>query len=246
MKQQLQRLALLGLSLLAIPALATAPVYARQGSDDSTSTSNTTSTEVENETEDETEHLTNAEVKNRVEAYKKQAEQRIKELEAKKEAAKKKSEEERKKSCESRLANLNARVTKKSADAEKHMGVFTKIYTRVTDFYTTKNLKVTNYAELTAKVDVAQTNAEKAIQTLKSTTIPADCSDVNAVTTQIATYQSALKDAREALKVYRTSIKDLIVAVKSSIEDDTTSTSSDDAANNSSTSNNSSATGSGN
>lgn len=243
MKLMVQRLAVIAISAFAIPVLIVAPAYARQGSDDdsvSTSTTSTVSTnsEGEDDSEVEVEHITQTEVKNRVEAFRLKAQEQVKMLEAKKEDAKKRTEEERTKSCEARSAELTKKLNKKVADATKHKAVFDKIYTRVTDFYKTKNLNVAGYDAMVTKVDSAQAAADASIATLKGFDTTVDCTQVDSVATKVAAFQAGLKDTRDALKAYRTAIKDLIVAVKGNIPAENTSTTT--------TTNNSSTTSTGN
>jgi chromosome segregation ATPase len=138
-----------------------------------------------------------------------------------------KSQAQRAKSCEARKTNLAKRMTRAEAQAKKHKAVFDKIYTRVKDFYTTKQLNVANYADLTAKVDTASAAAQTNIDALASLDVNVDCTS-QTVSASVSAFQAAVKSTRDSLKAYRTSITDLITAVKGA------STSTDDSSTNSS------------
>ncbi|HSX31675.1 MAG TPA: hypothetical protein VLF43_00285 [Candidatus Saccharimonadales bacterium] len=118
--------------------------------------------------------------------------------------------------CEKREAKINTIMAKRVTQAEKHMAVFDKIATRVKTFYTDKSLTVATYDELVADIDAAKVKAEATLAELKDTeTFKCDAEDPKAIATDFKTYH---KQLREDLKAYRTAIKDLIVAVKSSQE----------------------------
>jgi hypothetical protein len=232
MKQKLHRVILLALSVVAVPLIATAPVYARNGTDDPATTgtnSNTGSTSSPSAPTTKPvavpevhKSLSTTEIKSRIDSLNENAKTEVKALEAKKDDTKKHTEQERQKSCEARSADLTKKLNKKVADATKHKAVFDKIFTRIKDFHDTKNLDTTNYATLVANVDTAQASADAAIATLKGFDTTFDCTQVDAAASKVAAFREALKTTRDSLKAYQTSIKNLIVAVKASIPPATT------------------------
>lgn len=230
MKNKLKQFSLLALSVLAVPALVSAPVFAVSGSDDPAPTPTATSTpkppvtpkptvSPTPTTKKDLHKLTESEVNERVNTFNTKAQATVKALEAKKAAAKARTTEERKTSCEARSTELANRLKKKVADAEKHQAVFDKIYDRVKAFHDSKNLSVTDYDALIAKADAAKVTASDSIASLKKLNITVDCSDPTAVATQVAAFKEALGQTRDSLKAYRTSIKNITVAIKASLPD---------------------------
>lgn len=114
--------------------------------------------------------------------------------------------------CERRKDSIEQRIDKILARAERQIAVFDKIADRTKQFADDKNRKPANYAELVAAVDAAETAAVNGLAELKGQeTI--DCSvdpkgDVGA-------FKSSLKSEIALLKTYKTSVKNLIVGVKS-------------------------------
>lgn len=126
---------------------------------------------------------------------------------------KEQTQEHRQQACEARKSNLQRRMTNAVAAANRHKEVFDKIYTRVKDFYTNKNLNVTNYADLTAAVDKAQTDAQSSIDALSALDVNVDCTS-QTVAGSVATFQTAVKSTRDSLKAYRSALVDLIKSLK--------------------------------
>lgn len=211
-------LSLSALMLFSGAALAL-PVSARDGQAslknvaeaDSTSTTGTeTQTEIDNHAKD------------LAEQFKAQAKAAVAD---KKAQVKLRTQEERQKSCTARKSSLTKRMSKAVTQANKHKEVFDKIYTRVKDFYTTKQLNVTDYAALTAKVDTAQANAATSINTLQTLDVSVDCSS-STVADGVSAFQAAVGNTRDSLKAYRAALTDLIKALKGA------STASDNSASN--------------
>jgi hypothetical protein len=190
-------------ALLVVSGLAmAAPVSARDGTGDTTSTTTSSNDPVETTPTGDSNTLT--------EQFKEQARQKI---EAEKHDAKQHTEAEREKSCTARQNSLNKRMSHAVEQAKKHKAVFDKIYTRVKDFHDTKKLDVPNYAALTAAVDTAGSNAQTSIDALQSLDISVDCTS-QTVANSVSAFQQAVKATRDSLKTYRSAITDLIKAVK--------------------------------
>lgn len=134
--------------------------------------------------------------------------------EQRKDSQSKRLEATKLKVCEQRKAKITAILNRSVTRAERQIELFTTISTRVKDFYAAKNLTVANYDELVAAVDAAKADAEANLATLKSlATFDCDAEDPKG---NAEAFKLALESIRQDLKDYRTSVKNLIVAVKSS------------------------------
>lgn len=134
-------------------------------------------------------------------------------LQEKRKDVKAHTEAEREKSCNARKASLEKRMANAVTQAERHKKTIDEIYTKVKNFYTTKNLSVANYSTLTANVDTAQANAQASIDALKGLDVNVDCTS-QTVADSVSTFQQAVSSTRDSLKSYRTSLVALITAIK--------------------------------
>jgi nickel-dependent lactate racemase len=134
-------------------------------------------------------------------------------LEDKKTEVKQHTQEQRQKACEARKTNLSKRMSNALKHAKKHQQTFDKIYARVKDFVDSKGLTVENYDSLTSAVDTAKSDSTASISALESLDVDVDCTSQN-VATSVSNFQQAVKSTRDSLKTYRSSITDLIKAVK--------------------------------
>ena len=168
------------------------------------------------ETETETEHSTSTSNSTRHEA---EVEKRRSELELKVKEVKAENkvrlDDTRKKVCETRTEKINSIVQKRSEQATKHLEVFKKISDRVQSFVTTKNLTVENYDALVATIAEKEAAAQAAIDVNKATTF--ECASASSDNPSHLP-RTTIEAVRNALKEYRTSIKNLIVNVKASAE----------------------------
>lgn len=114
--------------------------------------------------------------------------------------------------CEQREAKINAIMDRRTAQAQKHLEVFNKIYARTTAFYESKGNVAANYDSLIALVDAANVKAEASIAALKATP-DFSCDDQSPKEVTDA-YKTAYKAMREDVKAFKAALKDLIVAVK--------------------------------
>ncbi|HSX05543.1 MAG TPA: hypothetical protein VLF69_03700 [Candidatus Saccharimonadales bacterium] len=219
MKQMAKQLIYSVASLLMVLGLAVVPVSAEHGSDDSntstattpietddSSASNTSSnTTTETETESTTEDSGHQSGKLRSEAAKLLSQER--------QNAKEHSQADRQKACTQRQNNINRRTAQFAANAARHLEVFNKIFTKVQAFHDSKGLQVSDYDALVAAATAKQTAAQTAVDALKALNVQIDCTQPDPAST-VATIKSAVTDARTALQAYRTSLKDLVVALK--------------------------------
>ena len=228
--QRMKSLALVLVTLFGVFALAAAPVAADSGSGDtsgsdstsqSSDTSSTDSTSSDTQTT-ETESTTETQdVKDAVERFRQDAKDELKQMREQEHSSL--TEHGRQLACEKRQASINNRISNYADAAQRHLGVFTDIFTKVKSFYATKNLSVSNYDTLVAAVTAKQTAAQTAVDALKALDVKIDCTQTDPAQT-LAAVKSAVSDARTALQAYRTSIKDLIVAISSALDQQTQST----------------------
>lgn len=124
--------------------------------------------------------------------------------------------------CNDRKANIDNRVTRISERVTKHLALFDNIAQRAQTFYVNKGNALENYDALVADMEAKKAAAKTAAATLESQRGSFDCEGDNPKAA-IAAYKDTLKDTIEVLKEYRTSIKNLIVGIKSVNATDTAS-----------------------
>jgi hypothetical protein len=109
------------------------------------------------------------------------------------------------------ITNLLSRLSDRG---QKQFTLFTTIATRTENFYNNKGKTLSNYdallADLGAKRDVAQT----AVDNLKASSLNFNCG-ANDPKGVASSFKDSLKNEISALKDYKTSVKNLIVGVKS-------------------------------
>lgn len=115
--------------------------------------------------------------------------------------------------CQKRQERINSIVSKSVEQSTKHLATFQKIEERVTQFYIDKSLTVTNFDELVATVDEKEAAAIASIDISAETTFDCETTDGSNPGSIV---RDLVRSQHQALKEYRTAIKDLIVAVKSS------------------------------
>lgn len=208
-----------------------APASARDGTSgtsirdvtEATSTSadtSTTGTQTETEVETHANDLT--------EQFKTQARA---DIAAQKTHVKERTQEQRQKSCEARKTNLTTRMNNAVTHAQNHKAVFDKIYAKAKAFHDTKNLTTANYATLVANADQAQAAAAASITALQGLDVSVDCTS-QTVADSVSAFQKAVKDTRDSLKAYRTSITELLKSLKASSDTTSDSTGTDNTSTN--------------
>lgn len=132
-----------------------------------------------------------------------------------KKIAETKLSENRERVCEQKQARLQAKLDKIATQGTKQLEVFDKISQKVQAFKTAKNLTVTNYETLTGEVSTARTAAVEAVAAA-SKAPDVNCADPSSVKTGVETYKKAVEKRVKALKVYKTAVRNSLIAVKSS------------------------------
>lgn len=128
------------------------------------------------------------------------------------------------KSCQKRekaLTNIMARISDRG---QKQLTLFGTIASRVEAFYTSKGKTLSNYDALVNDVNAKAAAAQTAVSTTSSNSSGFSC-DGTDPKGFVSVFQSSLKSEISALQAYRTSVKNLIVGVKS-VQGTVTSTSS--------------------
>jgi iron-sulfur cluster repair protein YtfE (RIC family) len=118
------------------------------------------------------------------------------------------------KACQNREKAINNIMARIADRGQKQLDLFSKIADRTEKFYTDKGKTLSNYDALVADVAAKKASAQTKVDTIKSTstTFACDGTDPKGV---LQSFKDALKSEISALKDYRTSIKNLIVGVKS-------------------------------
>lgn len=116
-------------------------------------------------------------------------------------------------SCDARKTALTNRMSNAVEASQRHKAVFDSLYTKIKTFYTSKNLNVASYADLSSKVDTARTDAATEITALQSLDITVDCTQADSLAGKVSAFQAALSATRDSLKAYRTALVNLITAI---------------------------------
>jgi len=119
--------------------------------------------------------------------------------------------------CEKVEAKIKKRSVKMVTKAESMVTRFDKIASRVKDYYTNKLLPkdgtIDNYGALVADVAAHEAAVNDAVATAKTDTSSFDC-DANDPKGRLHNFKADMNAVKAALKDYRTSIVDLLVAVR--------------------------------
>lgn len=229
---------------LIIPALAmlivtglTVPVLAHEGADDSRAHS-----EVETENELETRHDDtlddNSSVQieagddsaTRLERQAERIKERRAELEAKlaerKAERKERLEGRRLAMCENREERINQLLDRSVDNGKRHLTVIQKIEEGIKKFYDDKSLNASGYDAAVAATDEKEADAIASLDVLAD--VQFDCANVDGQKPG-ATLASVVHQRHDALKAYRTAVKDLLLVVKKSLHDTAGTSSGDDA-----------------
>jgi hypothetical protein len=122
--------------------------------------------------------------------------------------------------CEKRSKNITNIMSRISDRGQKQLDLFTAIATKTEAFYVSKGNTLTNYQALVDAVNAKQTAAKTTVDTIKADSANFSCSGSDSQGS-IATFKTALKSEIQALKDYKTAVKNLIVGVKSVQSDNT-------------------------
>ena len=127
--------------------------------------------------------------------------------------------------CEKRQKTVTNIMSRIADRGQKHIALFGTIATRTETFYADKGETLSNYDALVADVNAKAAAAQTTVDTIKSdsTGFSCDGSDPHGF---VNSFKDSLKSEISALQDYRTSVKNLIVGVKS-VQGTTASTTND-------------------
>ncbi len=235
MKQNKFSFAVFLAALSAVVVLAAAPAYARQGSDDSTSDDSVTSSqqsdsETENdsssdnatETETETEHGTEVEneVEHNVAMFKQHGREKLALRRADKEHH---TVAQRQKTCENIQKAVNNKLSAFNNNADKYLSRLDDVFTKLQDYQTANNVSADNYESLLTTAKDNQTTAAAAVTALSQVADSLDCTESDPAA-MLATAKESASGTRDALKAYRTALKNIVVALAQAQGEDVTTT----------------------
>lgn len=130
------------------------------------------------------------------------------------EAAKTRLADAKLKACQNRQESITSIMGRIGDRGQKQIDLFSTIAERTQTFYTEKGKTLANYDELVSNVEAKKAAAQTTVDTVKSTSTEFDCTGENPRGVA-STFKESLKAQITALKDYKTSVKDLIVGVKS-------------------------------
>lgn len=233
MKTKLNNVALLLIAVLFVAVLAGHPVLARgensgSGSSGSSSSSDDDSNDHD---EDEDEHGDEVEDEDHDDDSSKDVSRKLRqfrvngaaELSNMRKKHGKHTHAQRMKICENREKTINNKVGAFGNHAVKYLERLDTIFTKVQNYQLEKQLPVSNYDELLQTTNAKQSDAATAVAALKLVAVNIDCSAEDPAA-GLSTVKQAAHDARDALKAYRSALKDMVKAL---IQASSTTTSDD-------------------
>ena len=143
------------------------------------------------------------------------------------ETAKQHREDNKATACERKEAAMKRKMQNLAKRGENQIAVFDKIAERTRTFYGEKGRTIANYDELSKAVDTAKANAETAVATTVSSGENFTC-NAQDPKASVTTFKENLKAQHDALKAYKTAVKNLMVGVKSAQGQASRSQTSDD------------------
>lgn len=116
--------------------------------------------------------------------------------------------------CQSRETAIKTRSSSLTRMANTMLEKFDSIAARVKEYYVKSGKTVANYDTLVATVATKRAAVLTALSAASTEVSAFDCT-TNEAKNHMMKYQSEMKSVKQALNEYRTSIKNLIVAVRS-------------------------------
>lgn len=129
----------------------------------------------------------------------------------------------KKKICEKRLSTIQKIMTNAHERGARQLDVFSKISDRTQVFYIEKQYSVATYDDLVAAVNDKKQAATVAVAMSNETIDQFTCDGDDPLSIKDL-FKAQIQDQNAALKAYKTAVKDLIVAIKSSKSQATTET----------------------
>ncbi len=116
--------------------------------------------------------------------------------------------------CQLREKNIDNIMSRMGDRGVKQLDVFTKIADRTEAFYVKSGKVLSNYDALVADVTAKKADAQAAVTAAQSTTVTFKC-DGTDPKGAVSSFKTSLEAQNQALKAYKTAVKNLIVGVKS-------------------------------
>ncbi len=125
--------------------------------------------------------------------------------------------------CDKRQSAITDKMSRIAERGQKQLDLFSSIATRVETFYANKGVTLTNYDALVAAVDAQKVVSQAAVDAVKADKADFKCDGTDPAGAATS-FKADLKSEITALKDYRTSVKNLIVGVKSVVTPETSKT----------------------
>jgi hypothetical protein len=222
--KKISKLSMLFTALFTL-TFAMVPVYALGAADDGAAAAVGSSAQTEDsvtETQSDTSTVTKKEqARQRAEAKREEA--NAKRLAAQEQAKSGRSEAQKLAQCKRKEKTINQIMVRIADRGQKQMDLFSTIATRVEDFYTKSGRTADNYDALVAAVNSSKADAQTTVTDIKTTSVSFKC-DGSESNSAGQAFKASLKSEIQALKDYKTAVKNLIVGVKSVQSDNANTT----------------------
>lgn len=203
---RLVMLAVLGLLVLPL-GLAQVSALGDDNANSDTSTQSDDSSSDDSDT-------SKSELKQRLKEARASAQKRV---ETERENKKEQTKEKRKTLCENRLKTINNKISAYTKAGTTQLNHLNAVYDKLKNFQSENSVEVANFADLTAAADEKQQAAANAVAVLQSVATDVDCSDPEVAVT-LGTIKEAAKAAKTALREYRASLHDILVALAQAVD----------------------------
>lgn len=130
---------------------------------------------------------------------------------------------QRVKTCQNIQKAVNNKLKAFDNHADRYLTRLNGVFTKLQNFQSEKNLPVANYDTLVATATQKQTDATVAVEALKSLGSTLDCTSSDPAGL-LASVKSGASDTRDALKDFRTALKNIVVALAQANKSDDTAT----------------------
>jgi hypothetical protein len=229
MKQSKVHGGLLVAALVSVMMLAVAPVSAHRGSEtnsqlavtDDTSTSSDDGTADQGSGDaDASTNFQMRDTKRELNRIRAEARSHLAELRAGKAE---RTLAQRQKVCENREKAVNNKLKAFNAVADKHLTRLNSVFDKLQAYQTEQQVAVEDYEQLVTAATANQQIAKDATAALKDLTVEFDCTSNDPAST-LGAVKEAAAEARDALKTYRTSLKNIVVAFAQADKTDDTTT----------------------
>lgn len=220
MQQSKRSLAAFLVTISAIVVLAAAPIYADSGTDGTSDGSTTTTQQTDTTTTDDTSTPTvgsqsaghgseQAQMKRNLALFRAEAKQN---LALRRDHKALKSVTQRQKTCAHIQKAVNNKLNAFDNHATTYLTRLNDVFTKLQSYQSTNNIQAANYDSLVQTATAKQVAATSAVAALKSLGSTIDCSSSDPAS-MLSDVKVGAASSRDALKAYRTALKDIVVAL---------------------------------